>query len=156
MNSFNSRKKLAGFTMIELMSAVAIIGILAAIAYPKMEDYMRTSRRADGMALLSQVMAAQERFYVNNSYEYTAALGQLGLVAEGGQFLSDDEYYHVTAASCGSNGDRIICINLSAIPRGVQLGDGTMQLNNRSMRCVVGDSHGSNGWGDASNCDTGG
>lgn len=59
-----------GFTLIELMIAVAIVGILAAIAYPSYQEQVRKGRRADAMAQLVTLAQAYERFYTsNNTYE---------------------------------------------------------------------------------------
>lgn len=58
-----------GFTLIELMIAVSIIGILAAIAYPSYQDSVRKSRRADAKgALLGFANAMERRFTETNSY----------------------------------------------------------------------------------------
>ncbi len=58
-----------GFTLIEIMVVVAIIGILAAIAYPSYQDSIRKSRRAEARAALQHMMEMQERYYsVKNTY----------------------------------------------------------------------------------------
>ena len=57
------RKKTAGFTLIELMIVVAIIGIVAAIAYPSYSQYILRSHRSEGMTFLAQAVANQERFF---------------------------------------------------------------------------------------------
>jgi type IV pilus assembly protein PilE len=57
------------FTLIELMIAVSIISILAAIAYPSYQDSIRKSRRADAKgALLGFANAMERRFTETNSY----------------------------------------------------------------------------------------
>lgn len=59
-----------GFTLIELMITVAIIGILAAVAYPSYREYVAKSRRAEAQALLMQSSQWMERFYAEN-YSYS-------------------------------------------------------------------------------------
>ena len=54
-----------GFTLVELMIAVAVLAILAAIAYPSYVDSVRKSRRADAMGALMQVQTEQEKLRAN-------------------------------------------------------------------------------------------
>ena len=113
----------AGFTLIELMITVAIIGILAAIAYPAYQSQVIDSRRADGQSALLQVMQAQERYYTEN-YTYTTDLdnsgdaGELGLSGSGGNVTSDGGYYEVSATACGSGIGS--CVQLTATPQSPQ------------------------------------
>lgn len=67
-----------GFTLLEMMIVVVIIGILAAISYPSYQSYVLRSNRSEAMVLLNEAAARQERFFSqNNQYATTAA--QLGL-----------------------------------------------------------------------------
>ena len=52
-----------GFTLIELMMVVAIVGVLAAIAIPSYQDSIVKSRRADAKAALSELSVFMERYY---------------------------------------------------------------------------------------------
>ncbi|MBA3597808.1 MAG: prepilin-type N-terminal cleavage/methylation domain-containing protein [Methylibium sp.] len=61
------RADVAGFTLIELMLVVTVIGVLAAIAYPSYMDQARRGRRADAIVAMTQVQQAQERWRGSNS-----------------------------------------------------------------------------------------
>ena len=63
-----------GFTLVELMIALAVMAILAALAWPALQEAVQKSRRADGMSALATVMQAQERWRANNpTYQATLA-----------------------------------------------------------------------------------
>lgn len=54
-------RRTGGFTLIEILLVVAILGILAAIAYPSYLDQIRKSRRAEGKGLLMETAQALEK-----------------------------------------------------------------------------------------------
>jgi len=69
-----------GFTLIEVMIVVAIIGILSAIAYPAYTDYVRRSRIAEATGELSALRVRLEQFYQDNrNYGSTAANCGIGM-----------------------------------------------------------------------------
>lgn len=70
-----------GFTLVELIITVIIIGVLAAIAYPGYSEYMRRGQRAEGQVLLNEAASRQERYFSqNNAYVTTNGdLANLGL-----------------------------------------------------------------------------
>lgn len=103
MNMKNSNQ---GFTLIELMIVVFIIGILASIAYPNYMEYVARSNRSEGQAQLNDVAARQERFFSqNNRYVTTSAdLAQLGLPVTHNRIVSPTRKYEVTVGSVAGDG----------------------------------------------------
>ena len=63
-----------GFTLIEIMIVIAIIGIVITIGYPSLTEYMKKGRRADAAGLLTEQAQILERFY-SKSNLYTGATG---------------------------------------------------------------------------------
>jgi len=70
------RKYMRGVTLLELMIVVVIISIMAAVAYPNYRQFAARAKRNEAKAMLLEVAAAQERFYLQNStYGTLAELG---------------------------------------------------------------------------------
>jgi type IV pilus assembly protein PilE len=72
--------KQRGFTLIELMIAMVVIAILAAIGYPSYLEYVNRGKRAEGKSALLRAAQQMERFYsLNNCYPTnTATCGNAG------------------------------------------------------------------------------
>ena len=78
--ALRARRRPRGFTLIELMIAVAIVAIIAAVALPAYQDSVRKGRRSEAFNAISQVQQAQERWRGNNS-AYTTTLANLNASA---------------------------------------------------------------------------
>ena len=70
--------KNGGFSLLEIMIAVAIIGIIAAVAYPSYQGYISDTYRAQAGADLKRCALALERFY-SNGFTYVGGDGQCTL-----------------------------------------------------------------------------
>jgi type IV pilus assembly protein PilE len=105
-----------GFSLIELMIAVVIVGILAAIAIPMYSDYVTRSRRADGQATLMQVAQELERCYTQFSKynDNSCSVVNGGVVSE----TSDQGFYVVTASKLDES-----AFTLTATPQNEQADD---------------------------------
>lgn len=125
----------SGFTLIELMVTVAIIGILAAAAYPSYVQYVVRSNRAAADSFLLEVASMQERFLVDNrSYATSlAALGYTSLPAA----ISPNYQITVTAVAGPPLG-----YVLTATPQGTQATNdtacGTLTLSSTGDKSISG------------------
>lgn len=106
-------KRHAGFTLIELMVVIAIVGILAAVALPMFGEQMAKSRRSEAIATLTDLQLRQERWRANH-----ATYGTLAEVTGTSTFNTAQQNYDFSVSA--ASGTDVL---LTATPKGDQTGD---------------------------------
>lgn len=121
--------KARGFTLIEIVITVAIIGILVAIAVPSYQNHLRKGRRAEAQAFITQV-AQKEQQYLLDARQYAVggtALADLGLTAP----TSVSSHYNVTVAAGATTPSFTIT---AAATSSVQTPDGNLTLTHTGAK----------------------
>ena len=110
------RYKSQGFSLIELMIAVAIVGIIAAIAYPSYTSQIEKGKRAECRSGLLKTMQQQERYYTQfNQYTAFTSGASSALVSSfSGESLAKSACT-ISAAKCGSE-ELTACVELTGSP----------------------------------------
>lgn len=125
-----------GFTLIELMIVVAVVGILAAIAYPSYQDSVRKSRRADARAALLELVQFMERNYtLSNRYDKDSAGDAVVLPFIETPRDGTSKYYDLKIAASAAQS-----FTLSAAPKNAQATDtcGTLSITNAGVKSATG------------------
>src|SRR5580700_1233120 len=114
-------KKSSGFTLVELIVAMVIAAILAAVAIPAYSNYVRKARRTDAKTALLDMASLEERYFsVNNAYTTTAsALGYTAFPVTVGS-----GYYTIAAPTVtGATTAAPATFSLTATAIGTQVND---------------------------------
>ena len=105
-------QRVRGFTLIELMIVVAVVAILAAIAYPSFNEQVRKARRSDALAEAGRMQLALERWRADNP-SYASTSGATNYPAP-----INTAFY-----TFALNGQTATTYTLTASPQGGQSGD---------------------------------
>jgi len=122
----------SGFTLIELMIVVAVIGILATIAYPSYMEYVRKAARGEAKAILLETAQYLERFNTTNgTYAGAAVVSSVSpKLAAGGAVRYNISFSGAATATA---------YTLQAVPANAQAADscGTLTLNQAGVRTAA-------------------
>lgn len=130
-----------GFTLLELLIVVAIMGILASIALPAYQNSVLRSGRAEAKSELLQVASDQERYFSNfNSYVDDATPLNTPVVA-GRDRTTQNGFYAISVAACGA-GAITNCFLATATAQNDQTADvcTTLTISNTGARGATGDT----------------
>lgn len=122
------RNSESGFTLVELMIVVVVIGILAMIAIPAYNDSVSKGRRTDAKSTLTSLAAKQEQYFMDNK-EYADTLAKLGASS-----TSIDKHYTITVAAATTT------FTLTAIPANSDPKCANFTLTESGIRGVSGDN----------------
>lgn len=124
---YRTKRANKGFTLIEVMIVVAILGIIASIALPAYQDSVRKAKRADAQGALLSFANAMERYFTTNG-SYTGATAAGVYVAQvpvdGGT-----AYYNLSVEVDGGS-----FYTLTAAATGSMAGDGDFTLTSTGVR----------------------
>jgi type IV pilus assembly protein PilE len=119
-----------GFTLIEIMVTVAIIGILVAIALPSYQEHLKKGRRADAEAFLADIANKQQQYILDAR---TYALGGTAFTDLGTAVpTSVANFYAVTVTPAAATIPPSFTV--SAVPSGQQAGDGTLSIDEKGAK----------------------
>lgn len=137
-----SRKDPFGFTLIELMITVAVIGMLAAIAFPSYQQYVVRGKRAAAQSQMMEIANREQQYFLaNRAYASKETLEGSGYALS--SEVSSSYGYLITLdrvldASCASVASTVPSFVITFDPSGGQDSDGNLMLSSEGVKCPAG------------------
>lgn len=127
-----------GFTLIELMITVAVVGILAAVAYPSFDRYLIKGRRADAQQFIMQMDNRQKQILIEQR-GYATAPNALSVASADWTCtatICSNKYYTITFDPAVDNAATPPSYTICAIPKSAsqQAGDGVLTLTSTGSK----------------------
>ena len=137
-------RRVRGFSLIELMIVVAIVAILASVAYPSYRDSVLKGRRGEARAALAELMQEQERYMTQHNKYLTFSAGATGTPFKTTAGDSNSPSYKLSAVNCkDSAGTEIsdkVCIQIVAEPTGTDPKVGNLEMASTGVKTCTGTS----------------
>jgi type IV pilus assembly protein PilE len=131
--NMRTSSRVSGFTLIELLIALAIVAILAGVAYPSYQNHVVKVRRTDVQNVLLQLENAMERYYSEQTpFTYVgAALGAGGIFPNQAPIDGATKYYDLSIVSATATSYRL---RATPIVGTSQNGDGVIELQSNGTK----------------------
>lgn len=127
-----SCKYYRGFNLIELIIVVAIVSILAAVAFPSYQDSVRKSNRTDGQSALLEMISRMERYFYNEN-TYTTNLTKLGY-SSAAMVASPEGHYELSVLTATVNCPIATCVTVQATAINAQAPDGNLTIDSLGQK----------------------
>jgi type IV pilus assembly protein PilE len=142
------KKTSVGFSLVELMIVIAIIGIIAGIAYPSYNNHLLKGRRAEAQVALLDLLQQQERYMTQRNTYIAFSTASSGVTTPtvpfksfSGDNLSSSKYL-LSAESCPATGGGSLaineCVRVVATPRQADPQAGALRITSTGTKDCTG------------------
>ena len=133
------RSQQGGFSLVELLVVIVMLGLLLSIAVPNYSAYVERSRRSDARAALLEIASAQERVYFESN-QYSDTITDVWSHQVDGNAVSSEGFYGLEVALTGDDPNRFTA---TATARAQQSGDedcASFSIDDTGLKSATGDA----------------
>lgn len=128
--------KQQGFTLIEIVVAVAIVAIVAAVAIPSYSRYMTDTRRIDAISFLQEVAGEQTRFFTDNN-RYATTMSELGY-GTNDTYDSPEGHYSISIVNAVPTSFTLTAAPVAGSPQIKDTNCGSLSLDSTGLKDATG------------------